>query len=128
MISDIFHVIYDALLPIIARLEIDISAAAIARMLDLRIIPAVFLARRVPQALDDQRGKYVFSDQYHSFSAQSALCIFMMQIAAAITLGCYFPSFAIAVSIFSCSCFMLFSFVMPPSTGSPTIFPFRSIT
>lgn len=35
-------------------------------MLDLRIIPAVFLARRVPQALDDQRGKCVFSDQYHS--------------------------------------------------------------
>ena len=78
MISDVFHVIYDALLQIIARLEIDISAAAIARMLALRIIPAVFLARRVPQALDDQRGKYVFSDQYHSFSAQSALCIFMM--------------------------------------------------
>ena len=73
MISDVFHVIYDALLQIIARLEIDISVAAI-------------------------------------------------------TLGCYFPSFAIAVSIFSCSCFMLFSFVMPPSTGSPTIFPFRSIT
>lgn len=57
MISDIFHVIYDALLQIIARLEIDISAAAIVRMLDLRIIPAVFLARRMPQALDDQRRK-----------------------------------------------------------------------
>lgn len=57
MISDVFHVIYDALLQIIARLEIDISAAAVARMLDLRIIPAVFLARRVPQALDDQRRK-----------------------------------------------------------------------
>ena len=41
MISDIFHVIYDALLPIIARLEIDISAAAVVRMLDLRIIPSV---------------------------------------------------------------------------------------
>ena len=111
MISDIFHVIYDALLPIIAWLEIDISAAAVVRMLDLRIIPSVsFHISIIP------------------FSTQSALCIFMMQIAAAITLGCYFPSFAIAVSIFSCSCFMLFSFVMPPSTGSPTIFPFRSIT
>lgn len=48
MISDIFHVIYDALLQIIAQLVIDISAAAVARMLDLRIIPVVFLARRVP--------------------------------------------------------------------------------
>ena len=48
MITDVFYVIYDALLPIIAWLEIDISAAAVARMLDLRIIPAVFLARRVP--------------------------------------------------------------------------------
>lgn len=67
MITDVFHVIYDALLPIIAWLEIDISAAAVARMLDLRIIPTVFLARRVPQALDDQRGKYVFSYQYHFF-------------------------------------------------------------
>lgn len=131
MISDVFHVIYDALLQIIARLEIDISAAAVARMLDLRIIPAVFLARRVPQALDDQhdqRRKVCLFISVSFFSTQSALCIFMMQIAAAITLGCYFPSFAIAVSIFSCSCFMLFSFVMPPSTGSPTIFPFRSIT
>ena len=62
------------------------------------------------------------------FSAQSVLCMFMIQIAAAITLGCYFPSFAIAVSIFFCTCAMLSSLVMPPSTGSPTIFPFRSIT
>lgn len=128
MISDIFHVIYDALLPIIAWLEIDISAAAVARMLDLRIIPVVFLSRRVPQALNDQRRKVCLFRSVSFFSTQFALCIFMMQIAAAITLGCYFPSFAIAVSIFSCSCFMLFSFVMPPSTGSPTIFPFRSIT
>ena len=128
MISDIFHVIYDALLQIIAQLEIDISAAAVARMLDLRIIPVVFLSRRVPQALDDQRRIACLFRSVSFFSTQSALCIFMMQIAAAITLGCYFPSFAIAVSIFSCSCFMLFSFVMPPSTGSPTIFPFRSIT
>ena len=128
MISDIFHVIYDALLQIIAQLEIDISAAAVARMLDLRIIPVVFLSRRVPQALDDQRRKACLFRSVSFFSTQSALCIFMMQIAAAITLGCYFPSFAIAVSIFSCSCFMLFSFVMPPSTGSPTIFPLRSIT
>lgn len=57
MISDVFHVIYDALPQIIARLEIDISAAAVAWMFDFRIIPAVFLARRVPQALDDQRRK-----------------------------------------------------------------------
>ena len=58
MISDIFHVIYDALLPIIARLEIDISAAAVVRMLDLRIIPSVF------------------SDQYHFFNTICAVYIY----------------------------------------------------
>ena len=41
---------------------------------------------------------------------------------------CYFASFAIAVSIFFCTCAMLSSLVMPPSTGSPTILPFRSMT
>lgn len=43
MISDVFRVVYDALLQIVNRLEID--------------IPAIFHARRVPQALDDQRRK-----------------------------------------------------------------------
>lgn len=76
MISDIFHVIYDALLQIIARLEIDISAAAVARMLDLRIIPVVFLSRRVPQALGDQCGKCVFSDQYHFFQ-HNLRCVYL---------------------------------------------------
>ena len=75
MISDIFHVIYDALLQIIAQLEIDISAAAVARMLDLRIIPAVFLARRVPQALDDQRRKVCFFRSVSFRSQHNLRCV-----------------------------------------------------
>lgn len=76
MISDVFRVVYDALLQIIARLEIDISVAAVVWMLDLRIIPAVFLAHRVPQALDDQRGKCVFSYQYHFFQ-HNLRCVYL---------------------------------------------------
>lgn len=114
MISDVFHVIYDALLQIIDRLELIYlpfsSHAVCHRHL---VINAESVSFQISIIL---------------FSAQSALCMFIMQIAAAITLGCYFPSFAIAVSIFFCTCAMLSSLVMPPSTGSPTIFPFRSIT
>ena len=131
MISDIFHVIYDALLQIIARLEIDISVYLPRRLIGCLTsgLYQPFSSHAVcHRHLMINAESVSFQISIIPFSTQSALCMFMMQIAAAITLGCYFPSFAIAVSIFSCSCFMLFSFVMPPSTGSPTILPFRSIT
>ena len=89
------------------------------------------LVFRQPQAADFRlrlRSRLPGPANLRCLSRHNLRCVFMMRMAAAVTRGCYFPSFAIAVSIFSCSCFMLFSFVMPPSTGSPTILPFRSIT
>ncbi len=76
MISDIFHVIYDALLQIIAQLAIDISAAAVARMLDLRIIPVVFLHAVCHRHLMINAEKCVFSYQYHFFNTICAVYIY----------------------------------------------------
>lgn len=79
MISDVFHVIYDALLQIIARLEIDISAAAVAGCLTSGLYQpfsshAVCHRHLMINMINAE--KCVFSYQYHFFQ-HNLRCVYL---------------------------------------------------
>ena len=120
--------IYGALLRIIAQLEIDISAAAVARMLDLRIIPAVFLARRVPQALDDQRRKVCLFISVSFFNTICAVYVYDADCSGNHTRVLFSVVCNRGVNILLQLLHAVFVRDAVRVPVSPTIFPFRSIT